>query len=565
MDSPSKNPDSPSISATCRSTNASNLVIAPSILPRPYSQSTARVSKLPERQLLSRYRHVYAGKGGWFVSRTSLTPPVNFNRSQNSQHLDVYRKELILRLSKDIFESARPTLNKNNVVSNQVIGDQRGTLSGSLIHGTTPVEGQSLVSNSEDVSSDYSNNNPHEKAGIGFTSDNLPSERRYIHSGKTARRNNDNNIYNEQDPENNNLKSGSLDINKGINESDITKGIGVAQQNANRSNTKVNNNGNSYRENSIDNDTHNIPQKDSVLLVSGELNTSENDNCFITAFKRSHTIIGTIHPEDIKQQNNHNLSQDTNQNKNTHKSNQLEVNKQDGISKDSGSNERKGKQNIGLHREKLSNTYNGENGNGISANRQSGVIYEQKVQEEEDIYQLNLSGVNTQHSGEEFVADSGDKNNTLGYNNNTTEFPDYSNSTTENRKRHKKHRKQHASLLGEIEFNVLRQRSFVKVPSKMAAIELAGRQYTRGALTRAGKFLPTRMSQEALLAISETRKEMGIDDKKLNRVDSPDGDIIDWSQVSYQRMISLQFGLQSIKFNTKYCFDVIFNYFKKFD
>ena len=97
---------------------------------RPISTSSrsfsisSKNSSLPEKQLLSRYRHVYAGKGGWFQGRSSFTPQSNYSAGQNGRQLDVYRKELILRLSKDIFESSKSKIaSADFVVSNKVAGD----------------------------------------------------------------------------------------------------------------------------------------------------------------------------------------------------------------------------------------------------------------------------------------------------------------------------------------------------------------------------------------------------------------------------------------------------------
>ena len=336
---------------------------------------------LPEKRLFTRYRHVYAGKGGWLATRTSMAPPVNYNSTNH--YLDVYKKELILRLSKDIFESNRQNLSNTTASSNKASGD--------LDHSLTT---EFNMKHKQPVS------RPLTQPAIQATS---PQESRPATQPAT-------NTHTPPDtyPE---TKEGSGDI-------EINVSIQKAESPINNTNQvfeKVPDERGEGFGNS---------QEDPVNNTA-----NEKDNCFITSLKRAHTIIGTIHPADNYGNGNQII--------------EAEQSKQAPV----------------VDRETQINASAG------SLSSANGNVLTQHTHQTGDT-------PGQCHTAQNTVVDTGAKESVA----------------------------ERIHVPSELELRVLRERSFVK-RSRMAG---GG----DGRLSRSGRHLVTRMSQEALLAISETRKEM---------------------------------------------------------
>ena len=66
--------------------------------PRP----AADAQKMPEKELLQKYRHVYAGRGGWYGYRNGPHGPVNQASRTQLRYMDKYKKEILFKLSKTL-------------------------------------------------------------------------------------------------------------------------------------------------------------------------------------------------------------------------------------------------------------------------------------------------------------------------------------------------------------------------------------------------------------------------------------------------------------------------------
>ena len=152
------NPPGTTSTARLSTSNSSNRPISTSS--RGYSITSKK--SLPEKQLLSRYRHVYAGKGGWFQGRSGTSANANYTSGTNSRHLDVYRKELIMKLSKDIFENSKQKLTSADyVVSNKVAGDPDGGIPTNDVTATQHVTTAKLGDNTSKQITHVESDTPH--------------------------------------------------------------------------------------------------------------------------------------------------------------------------------------------------------------------------------------------------------------------------------------------------------------------------------------------------------------------------------------------------------------------
>lgn len=427
---------------------------------RPFSHQSARdvEKRLPERQLLSRYRHVYAGKGGWFVSRTTSTPQINLANGLNNnsgKYLDVYRKELILRLSRDIFENKKHLLDKDRIVSNRVIGDRgedgnKEVTNSSLYDDrrpkTVPDQVMRTTSNLNQGNVTKSNS---KTESIEENSSTVAVVSRPLKRAESEVGVDNGNNRESTDTTNDchNQGSSTKEISQNIEEIDVKTGIDCG---AGVTPTKSEIDHNNKRDFNDGLEGSPVVKTQQHFHTDGKVDSKDCDNYFITSFKRAHTIIGTVRTKD----NNSSIEDGVNERGST----QTGVNKQ-----------------LVEQEQCLSQVNVAKDGpnNELPADRKNNEIIDSEVLEE------NVNNV---------IKNDRVKSAKNRRGKNTSKY-----------------------ALGEIELNVLRQRSFVKTSSQSNMKDIQHRSFSRGALKRSGKFIPRRMSQEALLAINETRKEMGMD------------------------------------------------------
>lgn len=500
-------------------------------------------NSLPEKQLLSRYRHVYAGKGGWFQGRTSFTPQSNYAPGQSGGHLDVYRKELIMKLSKDIFESSKSKIaSADFVVSNKVAGEREN------VHAATTQLGEGVRKDITSVDDD----NPlpiksarvqHQRAAPSFTAtaSYQPRQGRSTAYGTdatrgggsvtTARANHSATVASR-----NRMR---ISLRAGIDSSNnnTRHDAGIQQQqqavrlNAtsaagyNRSSTGVKS-------------TPTIDSLTSLRHTAAEVNAKRaEESPHVAAHPSQEQIIRQSNPNRADEKKSHNDPENNYACNTLNGSNSIlleesletqriakrlsESRIEEQIDYVNETQEINNEQESGFHYDKSGTELESKRlSKDSEANREA--IEEQELRQDNTASRDQHSSTKTR-----IVTD---ENNSQEIATHKHELKLKSGKSRKSRES-KEHAKQKLqpednlldSILGEIQFNVLRQRSFIRLPKKVAAKVLeTERLATRHENGFEPRQLLSRMSlsQEARDALQETRKEMRLEnDVDLDKFD----------------------------------------------